>query len=119
MDSKLYVGNLSYDTNEDRLREMFAQAGTVSEVVVIKDRDSGRSKGFGFVTMATQADAENAIRMFNGKSVDNRELKVNIARPPEDRPRGGGFGGGFGSGNRSGGRRDDNRRGGGGGPRRY
>lgn len=123
MESKLYVGNLSYDTTEDQLRELFTQAGAVSEVVLIKDRDSGRSKGFAFVTMASQVDAENAIRMFNGKSVGNRELKVNVARPPEDRPRTGGFGGGFGGnrgGGAGGGRRDDRRGGtGGGGQRRY
>jgi RNA recognition motif-containing protein len=105
MDLKIYVGNLSYETTEDHLRELFAQAGAVSEVVLIKDRDTGRSKGFAFVTMGTQADAENAIRMFNGHSLDNRELRVNIARPPEDRSRGG-FGGGG---------RNDRRGGGGGG----
>jgi RNA recognition motif-containing protein len=87
MDAKLYVGNLSYDTTEDGLREKFAQAGTVVLVELIKDRDSGRMKGFAFVTMNNQAEAENAIKMFNGKTVDNREIKVNIARPREERPR--------------------------------
>jgi len=87
MDAKLYVGNLSYDTTEDGLRAEFAEAGTVVSVEVIKDRDSGRMKGFAFVTMNNQEEAENAIRMFNGKTLDNREIKVNIARPREERPR--------------------------------
>ncbi len=87
MDAKLYVGNLSYDTTEEGLREKFAQAGTVVSVDVIKDRDTGRAKGFAFITMSNQEEAENAIKMFNGKTLDNRELKVNIARPREERPR--------------------------------
>ena len=91
MDNKLYVGNLSYDTTEERLRTLMSQAGTVESVDMIKDRDTGRPKGFAFVTMSTQAEAEKAISMFNGKSVDDRELKVNIARPREERPRGGGY----------------------------
>jgi RNA recognition motif-containing protein len=86
MDAKLYVGNLSYDTTEDGLRAKFTEAGTVVSVEVIKDRDTGRTKGFAFVTMGTQAEAENAIKMFNGKMLDNREIKVNIARPREERP---------------------------------
>ena len=87
MESKLYVGNLSYDTTEDGLRTAFAKAGTVVAVDMIKDRDSGQMKGFAFVTMSTQAEAENAIKMFNGKMLNNREIKVNIARPREERPR--------------------------------
>jgi RNA recognition motif-containing protein len=87
MDTKLYVGNLSYDTTEDGLRAKFGEAGTVVAVDMIKDRDSGRMKGFAFVTMTNQEEAENAIKMFNGKVLDNRELKVNIARPREERPR--------------------------------
>lgn len=87
MDSKLYVGNLSYDTSEDGLRTKFAEAGTVVAVDMIKDRDTGRMKGFAFVTMNNQEEAENAIRMFNGKTLDNREIKVNIAKPREERPR--------------------------------
>jgi len=87
MDAKLYVGNLSYDTTEDGLRAKFAEAGTVVSVEVIKDRDTGRTKGFAFVTMTNQEEAENAIKMFNGKTLDNREIKVNIARPREERPR--------------------------------
>ena len=87
MDAKLYVGNLSYDTTEDGLRAKFAEAGTVVAVEVIKDRDTGRMKGFAFVTMNNQEEAENAIRLLNGKTLDNREIKVNIARPHEERPR--------------------------------
>jgi RNA recognition motif-containing protein len=87
MDSKLYVGNLSYDITEDGLKEKFAEAGTVVAVDMIKDCDTGRMKGFAFVTMSNQEEAENAIKMFNGKMLDNRELKVNIARPREERPR--------------------------------
>ena len=86
MDAKLYVGNLSYDTTEDGLRAKFAEAGTVVSVEVIKDRDTGRTKGFAFVTMSNQEEAENAIKLFNGKTLDNREIKVNIARPREERP---------------------------------
>ncbi len=87
MDTKLYVGNLSYTTTEDVLRAKFSEAGTVVSVDLIKDRDTGRTKGFAFVTMTTQEDAENAIKMFNGKTLDNRQIKVNIARPREERPR--------------------------------
>lgn len=87
MENKLYVGNLSYDTNEDSLRALFAQAGTVVAVDVIRDRDTGRAKGFAFVTMSTQEEAESAIKMFNEKNLDNRALRVNIARPREEGPR--------------------------------
>ncbi len=93
MESKLYVGNLSYSTTEDDLRNLFAQAGTVASVALIKDRDSGQSKGFAFVEMSTQVEAEKAISMFNGHMMAERELKVSMARPREDR---GGFGGGRG-----------------------
>lgn len=117
---KLYVGNLSYATTEEDLRTLFAQAGTVSTVELIKDRFSGDSKGFAFVEMSTQSEGENAIRMFNGYTLDNREIKVNVARPREERGPGG-FGerrgGGFG-GRGQGGRGGRDRRGGGG-PRRY
>ena len=88
MNSKLYVGNLSYSTTEDELRNLFAQAGTVSSVALIKDRDSGRSKGFAFVEMSNQAEAQKAIEMFNGQNLGDRELRVSIARPQEER---GGF----------------------------
>jgi RNA recognition motif-containing protein len=87
METKLYVGNLSYDTTEDGLRTKFAEAGSIVSVEVIKDRDTGRMKGFAFITMNNQEEAENAIKMLNGKMLDNREIKVNIARPREERPR--------------------------------
>lgn len=124
MEPKLYVGNLSYQTTEDEIREMFAQAGTVTAVDLIKDRDTGSSKGFAFVTMGSSEDAENAIQKLNGQSLGNRELKVSIARPREERPQGGGFGGGRGGqggGYRSpgGGQRRDGDRDRRGGGRRY
>ncbi len=87
MEAQLYVGNLSYDTTEDDIRNLFAQAGTVSEVALIKDRDTGSSKGFAFVTMSSQDEAQKAIEQFNGKTLGNRELTVNVARPREERPR--------------------------------
>jgi RNA recognition motif-containing protein len=122
---KLYVGNLPYTTTDEDLRTLFAQAGTVVSVDLIKDRFTGDSKGFAFVEMSNQSEGENAIRMFNGYSLGNREIKVNVARPREERAPGGfddrrGSSGGFGGrsqGNRGGGGRD--RRGGGGGTRRY
>jgi len=80
-----FISN-SYDTTEDKLRTLFTEAGTIESVEVIKDRDSGQPKGFAFITMNNQAEAEKAIQMFNGKMVDNRELKVNVAKPREDRP---------------------------------
>jgi RNA recognition motif-containing protein len=86
MISKLYVGNLSFGTTEEKLRELFAEAGTVDTVEVIMDRETRQPKGFAFVSMSNQAEAEKAIQMLNGKMVDNRELKVNIAKPREDRP---------------------------------
>lgn len=89
MEVKLYVGNLSYTTTEDDLRTLFAQAGTVMSVALIKDRDTGRSKGFAFVEMSTQAEAQKAISMFNASQLNDRELIVNIARPREDRSKGG------------------------------
>ena len=85
MEVKLYVGNLSYTTTEDDLRTLFAKAGGVASVAVIKDRDTGNSKGFGFVEMNTQVEAEKAINMLNGALVGDRELKVNLAKPREDR----------------------------------
>jgi len=85
MDVKLYVGNLSFQTTEEDLRTLFSQAGTVASVALIKDRDSGRSKGFAFVEMSTQSEAEAAIKMFNGSTFDSRVLKVNLARPREER----------------------------------
>lgn len=99
METKLYVGNLSYSTTEDDLRALFAQAGVVKSVSLIKDRDSGRSKGFAFVEMETQAEAEKAIAQFNGSLFNERAMNVNIARPREEFGRksfGGGRGGGYG-----------------------
>ena len=94
MEKKLYVGNLSYNTTADDLRTLFSQAGVVETVDLIKDRESGRSKGFAFIEMSTQSEAEKAISMFNGQNFDNRALKVNIARPREEKPRrSGGYGG--------------------------
>ena len=90
METKLYIGNMSYDTTEEDLRTMLSEAGTVGSVDIIKDRDTGRPKGFAFVTMGTQAEAEKAISMFNEKTVNDRALTVNIARPREERPFGGG-----------------------------
>jgi len=94
METKIYVGNLSYDTKEEDLRTLFAQAGTVASVALIKDRDTGQSKGFAFVEMSNQSEAEKAIQMFNDYSLANRPLKVNLARPREERGFGGGGGGG-------------------------
>jgi len=89
MESKLYVGNLSYSTTEDDLRTLFFQAGTVTSVALIKDRDSGQSKGFAFVEMSTQVEVEKAISMFNGFQLGDRALKVSLARPREERGRAG------------------------------
>ena len=119
MQTKIYVGNLSYSTTEDDLRILFTQAGAVTSVALIKDRDTGQSKGFAFIEMSTQAEAEKAIQTFNGYTLSDRPLKVNLARPKEERGFGGGFGdrrGGYGRGGPGGGR---DRRGGGGGQRRY
>jgi len=96
MDVKLYVGNLSYTTTEDDLRALFAQAGTVTSAALIKDRDTGKSKGFAFVEMSNQAEAQKAIGMFNSFKLEDRTLVVNVARPREERPNNGpagGFGG--------------------------
>jgi cold-inducible RNA-binding protein len=120
METKLYVGNLSYDTTEEDLRTLFSQAGTVSSVALIKDRDTGRSKGFAFVEMSNQSEAEQAIKLFDGSSYGNRDLKVNLARPREDRGPSRFGGGGGGDRQSRGGYQDRNRRsGGGGGQRRY
>lgn len=87
METKLYIGNLAYSTTEDDLRTLFAQAGAVASVALIKDRDSGQSKGFAFVEMSNQAEAEKAISMFNGYQMGDRELRVSIARPREEQGR--------------------------------
>lgn len=84
--AKLYVGNLSYETTEDDLRRLFAQAEIVNQVALIKDRDTGSSKGFAFITMASPEEANKAVERFNRQRVGNRELKVNLAHPREPRP---------------------------------
>ncbi len=110
MESKLYVGNLSYTATEEELQNYFAQAGTVKTVTIVKDRETGRARGFAFVEMSTDAEAQKAISMFNGANYMDRALTVNLARPREDRGGGGGNrGGGFDR------RRDDRSRGNGGG----
>ncbi len=97
MAKKLYVGSLSYSTTDQRLQEHFAQAGSVVSATVITDKMSGRSKGFGFVEMSTDEEANKAVEMFNGQDLDGRAIVVNEARPMEPRaPRTGGFGGGGG-----------------------
>lgn len=102
MASKLYVGSLSYDTTEDTLKSTFEEAGTVQSAVIIIDKMSNRSKGFGFVEMSTDEEAKKAIEMFNGKELDGREIVVNEARPMKERSSQGG--GGYGGGDRGGSR---------------
>lgn len=106
MAMKLYVGNLSFQTSSEDLQQLFSQAGTVESASVVEDRDTGRSRGFGFVEMASKEEGEKAIEQFNGTDLAGRNLTVNEARPREDRGgRGGGGGGGRGGygGNRGGG----------------
>lgn len=116
MNTKLFVGNLSFNTTENDLQDAFAAFGSVAEVNLVMDRMSGRSRGFAFVTMGTPEEAQAAIEGLNGKDVDGRAISVSEARPREDRPQrsggggGGGYGGGRGGGDRGG-------RGGGGGDR--
>jgi len=100
METKLYVGNLAYSSTEDELRTLFSQAGTVKSVTIIKDRDTGRSKGFAFIEMGTQAEAQKAISTLNGSPFQDRALTVNLARPREERGRGGRPGGRSGGGGR-------------------
>jgi RNA recognition motif-containing protein len=90
MEAKLYVGNLSYTTTEQMLRELFMQAGNVNSVALIKEPGTQRSKGFAFVEMTSQSDASKAISMFNGYTLEDRQLTVSVARPREERS-GGGF----------------------------
>ncbi len=97
MATKLFVGSLSWDTTDEQLKEFFAAIGEVETATVVKDRESGRSRGFGFVEMVNDADAKKAIDELNGKELDGRAITVNEARPREDKPRGG-FGGGGGGG---------------------
>jgi len=112
MGRKLYVGNLPYSATEQSLREAFAASGTVDSVSLITDRDTGQSKGFAFVEMATDGEAQAATQAMNGKMLDGRQIKVNEAKPRESRGGGGGGGGGGGRGGYGGG-------GGGGYGRRY
>lgn len=86
MAKKLYVGGLSYDTTDQALKDAFSKAGTVESAVIIMDRMSGRSKGFGFVEMSTEEEAQKAIEMWNGKDLDGRNIVVNEARPMTERP---------------------------------
>ena len=104
MGTKLYVGNLSFNTTENELQELFSQAGAVQEVTLMQDKFTGKSRGFAFVTMGSEADAQNAITKFNGQTIEGRPLTVNEARPREARPPGGGGGGrGYGGGGGGGG----------------
>ena len=116
MSAKLFVGNLSFNTTENDLQDAFAAHGTVVETNLMMDRESGRPRGFGFVTMSSAEEAQKAIDALNGKEIDGRALTVNIARPREERPGGGGGGRReFGGGGGGGGRREYGGGGGGGG----
>lgn len=125
MEKRLYVGNLSYSTTEDSLEELFQQAGTVVKCELMLDKFTSRSRGFAFIEMGTHEEAQNAVDLLNEKDLDGRNLRVNIARPREERPPrreggggyggGGGGGGGYGGGGHSGGRGGRERSGGGGG----
>ena len=119
MGSKLYVGNLSYNTSSSDLEQLFGQHGTVQSAEVIQDRETGRSKGFGFVQMGTDEEAQAAISALNGQEHDGRALTVNEAKPREDRGGGGGGGGRGGYGGGGGGRSGGGGGYGGGGGKRY
>ena len=114
MGNKLYVGNLSFNTTDTDLQDLFAQVGPVTEVQLIQDKLTGKSRGFAFVTMSSEDDAKNVIEQFHGKSIEGRPLTVNEARPREERS-GGGGGGGYGGGRRESGGGGGYRGGGGGG----
>lgn len=114
MGNKLYVGNLPFSATEDSLRDLFGQSGTVTDVMIALDRQTGRSRGFGFVTFSTDEEANAAISKFHGSDMEGRTIQVNEARPREERPQGGGGGGG---GYRGGGGGGGYRGGGGGGYR--
>lgn len=125
MNNKLYVGNLSYSVRDEDLQQEFSQFGAVNSVKVMMDRDTGRSKGFAFVEMGSEADAQAAIEGLHERDFGGRNMMVNVARPREDRPAGGGFGGGYrgnnggGGGNGGGGYRGNNGGGYGGGHNSY
>jgi cold-inducible RNA-binding protein len=106
MSNKLYVGNLSYNTTENDLQDTFAAHGTVLQANLMTDRVTGRARGFGFVTMSTPDEAQNAVNALNGVSLDGRALIVNVARPREERSGGGNYGGGGGRREYSGGGRN-------------
>ena len=114
MSTKLYVGNLAFQTTSQELQDLFAQAGTVQSASIIEDRETGRSRGFAFVEMSTNAEAEAAIDQFNGKEIGGRALKVNEAKPRENRNGSGGRNFGGGNGGYRGGNRGGNNGGGGG-----
>jgi len=113
MGNRLYVGNLPFTTTEIELQDMFAQAGAVTEVLLMQDKFTGKSRGFAFVTMASEGDAQNAVSQLDGKQIDGRPLRVNEARPRDERGGGGGGGGGYEG--RGGGGGGGGHRGGGGG----
>ncbi len=115
MPAKLYVGNLSFNTTETDLQDLFATVGPVQETLIMQDRMTMKSRGFGFVTMSEAADGQRAIEQFHGRQVDGRALTVNEARPREERSGGGGGGGGYGGGGYGGGGGDRRSSGGGGG----
>jgi RNA recognition motif-containing protein len=119
MNTKMYVGNLSYDATDTDIRELFEAHGTVTDVFIVKDRESGRPRGFAFVSMETEEEMTAAIEGLNGEEFNGRALTINEARPREERPQGGGGGGGrkFGGGGGGGGRGGFNRGGGRGGDR--
>jgi RNA recognition motif-containing protein len=112
MGNRLYVGNLPFTTTELELQDMFAQAGAVTEVLLMQDKFTGKSRGFAFVTMASEGDAQNAVSQLDGKAIEGRPLRVNEARPREERGFPGGGGGGGGGGHRSEGRGGEGRGGG-------
>ncbi len=115
MGTKLYVGNLPFnttenETTENELQELFSQAGAVQEVTLMQDRFTGKSRGFAFITMGSEEDAQNAISKLNGQAMEGRPLTVNEARPREPRAPGGGGGRGYGGGGGYGGRREGGQR---------
>ena len=110
MGTKLYVGNLPFNTTENELQELFSQAGAVQEVTLMQDRFTGKSRGFAFVTMGSDEEAQNAISKLNGQAIEGRPLTVNEARPREPRAPGGGGGRGYGGGGGGYGRREGGQR---------